>query len=234
MTTSFNLNRTKKENTKASELITVNNKKTNFMSTLKTIILCIAISILVFLTGYILGTISERDKKVSEVEYSLSADYGLDDWQILQMAIIKTESDFNSDAIGKTNDCGIFQITPIYVKDVNRLSEKQYQISDAFDVKKSLEMFSIMQSHYNSNYDIDKAVKLHNPNGKAVNYASRVYNNIVFIKRMEEVRKEVLVNKFYKNDNIILTEADNVLKDDTIHVKATYLSSKPVDKIKIK
>ena len=64
---------------------------------------------------------------------------------------------------GKTNDVGILQITPIYVKDVNRiLGEKRYTLSCRTDKRKSLEMFEILQNHYNPDKDIDKAIKLHN------------------------------------------------------------------------
>lgn len=113
----------------------------------------------------------------------------LDAWTTLQMAIVMTESQFNPDAVGTSQDWGIFQITPIYAKEVNRiLKEDVYSHEDAFDIGKSIEMFNVMQSHYNPNEDIDVALRYHN---KADWYAKKVKTNIVFIKRMEEVRKQL-------------------------------------------
>ena len=43
-------------------------------------------------------------------EQEMSAD-ALTEWQIFRMAMIKTESEFNPKAVGKTKDYGIFQIT---------------------------------------------------------------------------------------------------------------------------
>lgn len=58
---------------------------------------------------------------------------------------------------------GILQITPIYVKEANRLSGKNFTLDDRYSVEKSLEMFSIIQNHYNPDKDIYMAIKLHNP-----------------------------------------------------------------------
>lgn len=86
------------------------------------------------------------------------------EWDIFVEALIQVESEGKADAVGKTNDVGILQITPIYVKDVNRiLGEEKYDLSCRTDTEKSLEMFEILQGHYNPNKDIDKAIKLHNP-----------------------------------------------------------------------
>lgn len=86
------------------------------------------------------------------------------EWDIFLAALIEVESEGKADAVGKTNDVGILQITPIYVKDVNRiLGEERYTLAERTDIGKSLEMFEIYQKHYNPNKDIDKAIKLHNP-----------------------------------------------------------------------
>lgn len=39
------------------------------------------------------------------------------EWDIFVKALIQVESEGKADAVGKTNDVGILQITPIYVKD---------------------------------------------------------------------------------------------------------------------
>lgn len=103
-------------------------------------------------------TRNEETKELKEIKKEPS------DWDIFLAALIEVESEGKSDAVGKTNDVGILQITPIYVKDVNRiLGEERYTLAERTDIEKSLEMFEIYQKHYNPNKDIDKAIKLHNP-----------------------------------------------------------------------
>ena len=140
--------------------------------------------------GMILQERMDKEEIVEEEE--LVFQDTLDDWTTLQMAIVMTESKFNPRAIGATSDWGVLQITPIYVKEVNRiLKEEKYNHEDAFDIEKSFEMFEVMQQHYNPTKDLDKAIKYHNRAGW---YAKRVKENIEFIQRMEEVRR-MLVNQ---------------------------------------
>lgn len=110
----------------------------------------------------------------------------LSDWNTLQLAIAMTESEFNPNAVGKTNDYGIYQITPIYVKEVNRLLGSQvYTHNQAFDIEKSVEMFNIMQSFKNPNQDIETAIYFHN---KAPWYKKKVLRNYETVKRYETLR----------------------------------------------
>lgn len=98
------------------------------------------------------------------------------EWDIFVEALIQVESE------GKTNDVGILQITPIYVKDVNRiLGEERYTLAERADTEKSLEMFEILQSHYNPSKSIDKAIKLHNP-GAGQSYRIKIMNQMELIK----------------------------------------------------
>lgn len=126
----------------------------------------------------------------------------LTDWTVLQMAIVMTESQFNPEAVGKNGDWGIFQITNIYSKELNRIqSEITYSHEDAFDVEKSVAMFGTMQDYYNPERDPSKALLYHN---KAAWYRKRVEQNIVFIQRMESVRKVLQENQdkiYFKHDN---------------------------------
>ena len=115
----------------------------------------------------------------------------LSDFDILTLAIMKTESEFNIKAIGN-NSFGVLQITPIYVKECNRLiGEDIYTIDDAFDLAKSLDMFSIIQDKYNPSKDIMRAIELHNPNGKSIGYPDKVIRNYNSILRYENARKIV-------------------------------------------
>ena len=122
----------------------------------------------------------------------------LTEWQMLQLAIAYTESKFDPNAVGKADDLGILQITPIYAREASRLSkDKDYPHNDAYDPEKSLEMFDIVQGHYNPDHDIYKAIKLHN---KAPWYAVRVKENMELIKRMESFRQIVCDYEFRKSN----------------------------------
>lgn len=113
----------------------------------------------------------------------------LSDWQILEMAIALTESHFNTDAMGTSNDTGILQIRPIYVDEVNRLSGRDYTIEDAFNADMSLEMFNIVQGAWNPGRDIEEAIRLHN---KSPYYKKKVLENMELIRRAEEMRRKII------------------------------------------
>ena len=85
-------------------------------------------------------------------------------WIRMMNAIIKVESNGNPQAVGG-NSVGIFQITPVCVRECNnilksRKSPKRYSLRDRYNVKKSKEMFNIIQSKYNPNHDIERAIRL--------------------------------------------------------------------------
>ncbi len=112
----------------------------------------------------------------------------LTDWQVLQLAIAYTESRFNPSAVGKAQDSGILQITPIYVAEVNRIAGTDYVLQDAFDPVKSLEMWDLMQAHYNEGRDLERAIALHN---RAPQYRAAVLQNMEWIRRYEAFRKQL-------------------------------------------
>lgn len=112
----------------------------------------------------------------------------LTDWQVLQLAIAYTESRFNPSAVGKAQDSGILQITPIYVAEVNRIAGTDYVLQDAFDTGKSLEMWDLMQAHYNEGRDLERAIALHN---RAPQYRAAVLQNMKWIRRYEAFRKQL-------------------------------------------
>lgn len=112
----------------------------------------------------------------------------LTDWQVLQLAIAYTESRFNPAAVGKAQDSGILQITPVYVAEVNRLYGTSFVLQDAFDPVKSLEMWDLMQSHYNEGRDLERAIALHN---RAPQYRAAVLQNMEWIRRYEAFRKQL-------------------------------------------
>lgn len=155
-----------------------------------------------FCAGAFTGQYCQKDKQEKIVEEKIKEVYvegeELDEWTILTMAIMKTESEFDPTQIGSSQDLGILQCTQIYVEEVNRIlrmqegNQKEYSHLDAFDIRKSIEMFNIVQGYHNKEHSISKAISGHNPGGASIGYGKKVYDNIRFIKRMEEARKELI------------------------------------------
>ena len=154
-----------------------------------------------FSAGAFTGQYCQKDKQEKIVEEKIKEVYvegeELDEWTILTMAIMKTESEFDPSRIGATQDVGIMQFTPIAVEEVNRIlrlegKEEEYSHLDAFDIEKTIEMFNIIQGYHNKEQNISKAIHQHNPGGASIGYGKKVYDNIRFIKRMEEARKELV------------------------------------------
>lgn len=86
-----------------------------------------------------------------------------EDWDIFTRALIWVESKGDSKARGKKNDVGVLQFTPILVDDVNRILGKEvYTLNDRLDSLKSVEMFNIIQDHYNPQHDYHWALKIWN------------------------------------------------------------------------
>ncbi|MBO4315105.1 MAG: transglycosylase SLT domain-containing protein [Prevotella sp.] len=85
------------------------------------------------------------------------------DWSDVMDAIIQVESNGNRHA-KNGNQVGAMQITPILVKDCNQIlkqrkSNKRYTLQDRFSIEKSKEMFLLIQSWYNPNNNIEKAIR---------------------------------------------------------------------------
>lgn len=159
--------------------------------------LCALLLLLLFFAGtgafvgYFFGYGHGRNSAIAEFAESTEMEKSdtLTDYQKLQLAIIYTESEGNPLAIGKNQDLGCMQITPIYVEEVNRiLKDTLYHHTDAFCPKKSLEMFSVIQDYHNPDHDIDAAIRLHN---RAPWYSQKVLRRIQTIKQYEEYRQIV-------------------------------------------
>ena len=151
----------------------------------------------IFLVGLALGswigynegvqrTMEQLEESLMEEDASGDT---LSERDVLILAIAKTESDFDFNARGGSNDYGVFQLTPIFVKEANRIiGEEVYKHSDAFEPKKALEMVTIVQDHRNPTHDTATAIALHNPRGNAIGYADKVKGNMDWVKRYEEIR----------------------------------------------
>ena len=90
------------------------------------------------------------------------------DWTRVMNAIIQVESKGNPNAHNPSSDCaGILQMTKIAVRECNQIlqrkkSDKRYTYQDRYDAEKSKEMFILLQEHFNSEHDIEKAIKCWN------------------------------------------------------------------------
>lgn len=94
------------------------------------------------------------------VVYKNGHDY---DWELFTQALIWVESKGDSKAVGSKNDAGVLQITPILVEDCNRiLKYEAFTLEDRLDSLRSVEMFNIIQDHYNPQHDYHLALKIWN------------------------------------------------------------------------
>lgn len=100
-------------------------------------------------------------------------------WEPVMNAIIQVESNGRSHA-KNGNQCGAMQITPILVAECNNIlkqmkSKKRYTLADRFDVKKSKEMFLLIQSYHNPKNDVEHAIRSWNGGPKFSRRATQRY-----------------------------------------------------------
>ena len=116
----------------------------------------------------------------------------LTEWEIMILAIIGVESEYNA-KITRGRIKGYLQITPIYVKDVNNITNNIYafSIDDAINPYHSFKMFEIMNKEHNTEKDIDKAIRIHNPGGGKI-YMAKVKKRMKMIKDYEKARKALI------------------------------------------
>lgn len=113
------------------------------------------------------------------VVYKTGHDY---DWELFTQALIWVESKGDSKAVGKLDDIGVLQIRPIIVEDCNRILEMEvFTLEDRLDSLKSVEMFNIIQDHYNPQHDFHWALKLWN-SGAPLSYHRKVMDKFNEIK----------------------------------------------------
>lgn len=116
------------------------------------------------ITSYVWAEVIPGEKEVEFVEV-VRVEKEQVHWDKLIEAIIWRESKGNDKAVNhKTNAVGCIQITPIYLKQCNKIAgHNKYKLSDRYSRKKSIEMFNLYQKHFNPNKDLHLAIKLHNP-----------------------------------------------------------------------
>lgn len=141
------------------------------------------VSLFIFSLGCDLNNpITEFEFDIEEIPEEVEEVEEVTEWDVFVEALIQVESEGNPFAVGKTNDLGILQITPIYVNDVNRiLGEERFTLDCRIDIDKSLDMFEIYQRYYNPDKDINRAIKLHNP-GAGSDYREKILSKINELK----------------------------------------------------
>ena len=109
-------------------------------------------------------------------------------WDPVMDAIIQVESEGNPRAVSG-NSVGAMQITPILVKDCNEIlkkqkSKKRYTMADRYSVAKSKEMFLLIQSYYNRENSIEKAIRSWNGGVKySVRATNKYYKKVMALMK---------------------------------------------------
>ena len=112
----------------------------------------------------------------------------LSEWDIFTLALIKVESEYKPNAVSSVGAKGYFQFMPIYINEVNRFHNTNYVYEDVVNsFELSHEVFILMQEAHNKDYNMDKALTLHN--GEHKWYKKRVYNAMEDIELYEEMRQ---------------------------------------------
>lgn len=113
----------------------------------------------------------------------------LTEWQIFTLALMKVESEYDSLATSSTGAKGYFQMTTSYVNEVNRIHNTGYTMSQVRDFDTAYEIFDLMQQAHNPDYNLKKALILHNGNHGW--YHRKVYAEMDRIRKYEEMRNKV-------------------------------------------
>ena len=109
-------------------------------------------------------------------------------WNPVMDAIIQVESEGNPRAVSG-NSVGAMQITPILVKDCNEIlkkqkSKKRFTMADRYSVAKSKEMFLLIQSYYNRENSIEKAIRSWNGGVKySVRATNKYYKKVMALMK---------------------------------------------------
>lgn len=117
--------------------------------------------------------------------------------EAMLLGLIIVESKGNTKAVSSAGARGILQLMPVYVDEANRISrlegrETEYSFDDAFDARKSVEMFLIVSGrHCGTGEDADtiaKTIRRHNPRAGEW-YSQRVYRAMAQVQADKDVRR---------------------------------------------
>ena len=149
----------------------------------------IVTALAISLMGNIYGAISLNKTKHAELaEAEIQMDT-LSQWDIFTLALMKVESEYDNSAVSSVGARGYFQMTPIYVREVNRVHNTNFTFDQVTDFDTAYKIFDLMQKAHNPDYNMDKALELHN--GKHAWYNRRVYKEMKNIQTYENLRNRV-------------------------------------------
>lgn len=130
---------------------------------------------------------------VPAVRDTVVVDRGCGERALLLLAMMSVESGFNPMAVGPDGDTGVLQIRQIYVDEVNRiLGYKEYNLLDAYDVDRSLDMFDILQGHHNPDGGFIRTIYCHNKSAAYKDRIIREYNRLLLYERM----RGIIINRY--------------------------------------
>ena len=141
------------------------------------------------LMGNIYGAINLNKTKPVEVAEAEIQEDTLSQWDIFTLALMKVESEYDNSAVSSVGARGYFQMTPIYVREVNRVHNTNFTFDQVTDLETAYQIFDLMQKAHNPDYNMDKALELHN--GKHAWYNRRVYREMKNIQTYEDLRNRI-------------------------------------------
>lgn len=149
---------------------------------------------LLFISSIILNVVLLVERKSTDIhntryETVQSEQDTLDTWQIFTLALMKVESGYNNDVVSSAGAKGYFQMTPIYVREVNRIHKTDFTFEQVTDFETAYKIFDLMQQAHNPDYSLDRALEIHN--GDHSWYKKRVYNEMKRISNYESLRKKL-------------------------------------------
>lgn len=158
---------------------------------IQTILLCVGIMISTAINIFLLSKVKETNSPelTADIEEVMNVQDTLSDWDVFTLALMKVESEYNNNAVSSVGAKGYFQMTPIYVKEVNRIHKTNFTFDQVTDFDKAYEIFDLMQKAHNPDYNMDKALELHN--GKHAWYNKRVYREMRNIRMYEDMRNKI-------------------------------------------
>ena len=109
----------------------------------------------------------------------------IQDWNTFITALAWVESRWNDNAESPKQAVGYLQLTPIIVKDANRIvGHEEFSLDSRNDREQSIEIFNIIMDNYNPQHDMQYALKIWNP------YAKVSYHRAV-MRKYNELKKEI-------------------------------------------
>ena len=109
-------------------------------------------------------------------------------WSKVMDALTEIESGGDSTIVSKSGKyVGVLQIAPIIVKECNQILKakgetKRYTLNDRLSVRKSREMFVLIQEKYNPEHNIEKGIRLWNGGTNYSHHATQHYYKKVVAK----------------------------------------------------